>query len=149
MSTYDYVNYGNANQDDCDYDPYGDTGVLSRGGSNIPPTAQLSYETVEMTEPFRELLRLNTGDRFRIFNNSCLVMGRATGIVHIFVDNNPSVSNQHVQINCIGGVCSVVDLHSRNGTFVNDRRLIPGVAVIMNSGEYLTLGNEIFQFIQY
>ena len=129
-----------------DYDVYGETDVLSSqpdtGYQSLPVTEQL----VSKRGPVAELVRLNTNMKYAINEGDILLLGRGRSVVHIYVDNNQSVSTRHAQLSCAGGQCIVTDLTSTNGTYINDIRLIPGKGEVVNSGDYITLGNEIFQF---
>ncbi len=48
------------------------------------------------------------------------------------------VSRRHAHIECAGGVCTVADLQSSNGTFVNDRRVDRAT---LGAGDRLRLGD--------
>lgn len=62
------------------------------------------------------------------------------------VIQSAAVSGAHAMIIAINGICSIVDLHSTNGTFVNDQRLAPDIKVNLKDGDYISLGAEILQF---
>ena len=40
----------------------------------------------------------------------------------------------------------ILDLGSKNGTFVGDEKILGSNTVTLANGMYITLGNEIFQF---
>lgn len=149
-----YDNYS-SNQNDLDYDPYAGTGLLSQDMNDSQSyetgTVQLSGDrpTANLEMLRGELIRLNTRERYMISEGESYVLGRSEMSARIVIGGNPSVSNRHAEIICRGGRCMLGDLLSTNGTFVNDRRLLPGNQAILNDGEYVTLGNEIFQFWQH
>jgi two-component system, cell cycle response regulator len=59
-----------------------------------------------------------------------------------------SLSKKHAQVFKKGaGQYYIKDLGSTNGTFVNDRKLLPGKAIEMKDGDFVKLGNIIFKFI--
>ncbi|MBN2033116.1 MAG: FHA domain-containing protein, partial [Deltaproteobacteria bacterium] len=59
-----------------------------------------------------------------------------------------SLSRKHAQVFKKGaGRYYIKDLGSTNGTFINDRKLLPGQAVAMKDGDFIKLGNLIFKFI--
>jgi hypothetical protein len=67
-----------------------------------------------------ELINLETGDRVEIATS--LVIGRREG--DLLVDD-PEMSRRHAQITVDGGELAIIDLGSRNGTFV-DEEMITG-----------------------
>jgi hypothetical protein len=50
------------------------------------------------------------------------------------------VSREHAVIECSNGACYIRDLESTNGTWVNERSLIPNRAYRLNSGDLIRLG---------
>ncbi len=149
--------------EDCNTDVNAETGVLdqsmmnSRQPDNCGETTLLnqsmngnyySYGEPQVTSQLGardQLIRLNTGETFEIQPNAVLNMGRIP-TNQICVLNNPSVSGLHAQLISTGAMCMISDNRSTNGTFVNDDRLVPSVMTALNSGDYVTLGNEIFQY---
>ena len=90
------------------------------------------------------LVQMNTGKAFAIPEGTELVIGKGSQ-ANIIV-SNPIISRAHAKISVHGGVCTVQDLGSKNGTFVGDQRLPNGGSAVVPNGAYITLGNEIFQF---
>lgn len=89
------------------------------------------------------LVQMNTGKAFSIPEGTELVIGKGSQ-ANIIV-SNPIISRAHAKISVHGGVCTIQDLGSKNGTFVGDQRLPNGGSAIVPNGAYITLGNEIFQ----
>jgi len=59
-----------------------------------------------------------------------LLLGATTigrGAENDIVLDNPKISRHHARIECAKGVCTVEDLQSSNGTFVNDKRVTRAV----------------------
>ncbi|EXB54684.1 FHA domain-containing protein [Morus notabilis] len=52
-----------------------------------------------------------------------------------------TVSARHARIQKKAGSLVVTDLDSTNGTFINDKRLAPGVAATVSPGSYITFGD--------
>jgi len=52
-----------------------------------------------------------------------------------------AVSGVHARIKKKQGNLLVTDLDSTNGTFINDKRLRPGVAATVSPGNSITFGN--------
>jgi pSer/pThr/pTyr-binding forkhead associated (FHA) protein len=53
---------------------------------------------------------------------------------------NPTVSRTHAKLIVEGDVCSVVDLGSANGTFINGQRIEPNVPVQLRPGDEVVFG---------
>ena len=59
-----------------------------------------------------------------------------------------SLSRKHAQVFKKGGAPYCIrDLGSTNGTFVNNRKLLPGKANEIKHGDFIKLGNIVFKFI--
>ena len=59
---------------------------------------------------------------------------------------NPVISRMHAKIVCRNSKCMLEDMGSKNGTFLNEQQLKPGVPVVLSNGVYVTLGNEVLEF---
>lgn len=81
------------------------------------------------------------GSRYSIEHNPT-VLGRENEC-HIVVDDE-SVSRRHATIQQQEDGYAVIDLHSTNGTFVNEARVS---AQKLKDGDYLHIGNCIFRFL--
>ncbi|MDR1564899.1 MAG: FHA domain-containing protein [Oscillospiraceae bacterium] len=57
---------------------------------------------------------------------------------------NKAISRVHCKLVCRSGLCSVVDLGSANGTFVNGTRIPANQPVALNDGDILRLANSEF-----
>ena len=90
------------------------------------------------------LVQLNTSREFQIYDNSEIILGKGSQ-ANIIVAN-PVISRAHARIVCRNGVCTIEDLNSKNGTFLNDQKLNPGQPATLTSGAYITLGNEMFGY---
>ncbi len=71
-----------------------------------------------------------------------VVLGRdSTSDIHV---NDQSASRRHARVQPGAGGYDAVDLHSTNGTYVNDK---PVATVRLKDGDYLRVGNYIFRFL--
>ena len=52
------------------------------------------------------------------------------------------VSRVHLQLVINDGICSIVDLNSSNGTFVNGTIIPAGKYVKLHKGDKITIGNS-------
>ena len=66
------------------------------------------------------------------------VVGRLPGI-EILLDD-PQVSRRHAEITWDGARCTVMDVGSHNGTFVNGARLIPNAPAPLRPGDRVSFG---------
>ena len=87
---------------------------------------------------------------------SCTVMSAAAGTVpaparvlrigraldNDLVLDDPSVSGHHAQLHTAAGAARLVDLGSRNGTFVNERRI---TAAALSEGDVVGFGTSTFR----
>lgn len=55
-----------------------------------------------------------------------------------------SVSRRHAQISLSNGRLSIIDLESRNGTFISGRKVEPGVAIFIRKDDVIKVGNVEF-----
>jgi two-component system cell cycle response regulator len=74
--------------------------------------------------------------------DQCLVIGREPTCEIELIDD--SVSRRHASIDCISGGYFLEDLQSRNGTYVNDERI---VRQRLQPGDRLRFGNQILKFL--
>ncbi len=58
------------------------------------------------------------------------------------------ISGQHAHLRWDGISWWVEDLNSTNGTFINQRRLTPGVAELLPTGAVLSLGDVSFEMME-
>lgn len=107
----------------------GETSVL--GGGAMQPTATL--------------IRKKNGETARI-NKQLFVIGKERQKVDFCVPDNNSVSRNHANILCKGGIYYIVDKNSTNYTFVNGNKINPNQEVKLNSGDKIKLADEEFEF---
>ena len=72
---------------------------------------------------------------FHFIWNQCIYMSI------VFVPSSSTVSGLHARIQKIEGGLLVTDLDSTNGTFIDDKKLRPGVAAPISPGSCITFGN--------
>ena len=113
----------------------GETDVLTSGAGE---TSVLS------SKPYAILIRKIGGEQVTV-SASNFTIGRERRRVDYCISNNTSVGRSHAKlVNNNGSVC-VVDLDSKNGTFVNGVNCAPNVSVPLHSGDTLTLADEDFE----
>ncbi len=77
--------------------------------------------------------------RSYVFNKEHITIGRSTTNDLPLYDPRRLVSTRHAEIRCDAG-CHVIDLGSKNYTFLNGERLHPGQIYDLNDGDALRIG---------
>lgn len=77
------------------------------------------------------------GEESGLLKQRC-ILGRSRACTNRLTE--PDVSGEHALLRWTGSAWEVQDLHSRNGTFVNGRRLVPGERAALLAGSMLGLG---------
>ncbi|MGM9590726.1 MAG: FHA domain-containing protein [Faecousia sp.] len=72
-----------------------------------------------------------------------LILGRNPSKCHVCF-SNPKVSGVHCGLYCTANGLEVCDLGSRNGTYVNGKRLMPNQRIIVRPGDTICLYDEEF-----
>jgi len=83
------------------------------------------------------LRRFSGGEEDILLTQRC-ILGRSRACTVRVVE--PSVSGEHASLRWVGGIWEIQDLHSRNGTFVDGRRLAAGERAALISGSVLGFG---------
>ena len=136
--------YGN---DDCNQE----TGLLTDEGEATglliddeeDGTALLSESAVV----YPELYRVQTGECISV-NKPVFRLGKERSYVDYFVTNNNAVSRSHADIITRNSGYFVLDLNSKNHTYINGQMLAVQVETQIYDGDTLLLGNEEFVFRQ-
>jgi adenylate cyclase len=93
------------------------------------------------TDPY--LILTQSGRRFPLHTGQSWAIGRGDGCA-VMLDSR-SVSRLHALVQLReGGAISLVDLGSRNGSFVNNRRV--SIPVVLNDQDSLVFGDQEFVF---
>lgn len=79
-------------------------------------------------------------------NKPVFRLGKERSYVDYFVTNNIAVSRSHADIITRNGQFYIVDLNSKNHTYINDQILPVHCEIEINDGDRLKLGNEEFIF---
>ena len=123
-----------------------ETGVLNNGSNETTVLSSGSNETTVLAgKPYGKLVRKSNNEVVQI-SSASFVIGKDRSKVSYCIDNNATVSRSHARIVKSGDKASIVDLGSKNGTFVNGVKCSANVAVTLNSGDKITLSDEEFTF---
>ena len=94
---------------------------------------------------FPELFRVLTGETIKI-DKPVFRIGKERSYVDYFVTNNNAISRSHADIITRESGCFVVDLNSKNRTYINNVPLAVQEETRISDGDSLRLGNEEFIF---
>ena len=106
------------------------TGLLSQNNANVR---------------FPTLFRVLTEETISI-NKPVFRLGKEKSYVDYFVTNNIAVSRSHADIITRGTRYFVIDLNSKNHTYINNQELPIHIETEIHDGDHLKLGNEEFVF---
>lgn len=116
------------------------TGLLEDDNTGLlvenPQQQQIQYP---------KLHRLLT-DEVIVINKPVFRIGKEKSYTDYFVSNNNAVSRNHADIVCRGNHYYVIDLNSKNRTFINDKVIPIRQETELRNGDRLKLANEEFVF---
>lgn len=119
------------------------TGLLDEEGTGL-----LSEETSgQYNKHYASLVRESTGETITI-NKPVFRLGALESSVDYCISGNSTVSRRHANIVVRGGDYYVVDLNSKNKTFINDMPIEPQVETEIKDGDRVSLSNEGFVFYE-
>ena len=138
-----YGNYTDAFRSNASYGGYQEA-VGMRGGytDDDGGTALLNDHSIVH---FPRLLRVMTQENISI-NKPVFRLGKERSYVDYFVTNNNAVSRSHADIVTRGNNYFVIDLNSKNHTYINGQILPVQCEIEIRNGDRLKLGNEEFVF---
>jgi len=115
------------------------------------PIVNESYngETViiKKTKPTEKpYLKEKGGEEVVEINKNSLLIGRMESFVD-FVINSSAIGKIHAEILQEGEDFFVMDCNSRNGTFLNDNRIVPNTKNKVNNNDLLRFANKEFIFL--
>lgn len=130
------------------------TGLLSEEDNDDNPTGLLSEENdddcptgllIEDNMHYPSLFRVLTGETISV-NKPVFRIGKERSYVDYFVTNNNAVSRSHADIVTRGTRYFIVDLNSKNKTYINNQVSPVHSETEIFDGDRLKLGNEEFVF---
>jgi pSer/pThr/pTyr-binding forkhead associated (FHA) protein len=117
---------------------------LSNGDAIQLGNTTLIY--VDSSQPrihVRGYLRVSGGTTFPLYEGANSLGREARCRVRL---NDPKVSGFHASIVIQGSQATLIDQGSHNGTFKNNKKLLPNTSVALNQGDQITLGSLNLQF---
>ena len=119
----------------------GETTVLNEGAGET--TILGGTETVGI--PSGVLVNTKTGEKV-IINKPEFAIGKERSKVDYCISNDNSVSRLHLKIRVRAGKCFIVDMNSKNGTYINGNKLTPNQEVMIQNGDKLKISLIEFEF---
>lgn len=119
-----------------------ETLMLSGGNGNETSVLDTGSSS-SMYESYGTLVRKSNNENC-VIDKPYFSIGKDSLHVNFCIKDNSSISRQHASIESNNGITSIKDNNSTNGTFVNNVRLIPGQAQIIQNGDLIKLANEEF-----
>lgn len=90
------------------------------------------------------LVRRGTGEVIALAADH-FTLGRSAASSYV-LQGNKAIGRIHAEFLVHGAAWSVVDQHSKNGTYLNGAALMPGVAYPLSSGDMIRISSETFVF---
>lgn len=128
------------------YESYEHTVIIqeSSGRQECGRETIMLEETETSAQIFASLVRKQDGYIYQIGKGDTIV-GSGSG-ANIRIANNGAISRNHAKIVYVNNNYFLEDNQSKNGSFVNGRRLYPGVREPLYDGMLLRFANEDFEF---
>ena len=137
--------YEKTSQEDM-YESYLDT-VIIPGPAFTPKGEEETMILTGQEAPrhiYARLVRRMDGTVYQIDRERTVVGSGAAAT--ICISNNHAISRSHAEILWAAGEFAIIDNHSRNGSFINEKRLEPGVREPLYEGMRVRFANEDFDF---
>lgn len=122
-----------------------ETGLLINDESDYSDGSDETALLAENDVHYPSLLRILTDEVISI-NKPVFRIGKENSYVDYFVMNNNAVSRSHADIITRGNNYFVVDLNSKNHTYINNQMLLVKCETQIFDGDILKLANEEFIF---
>ncbi len=119
------------------------------GTSKSSKIGNCSFETTLLREAIRDssyLLDLSTNQKYTISGKRTLI-GRQPEKVDIFLAAK-TIGRRHCQIELSDEHYQIRDLDSKNGTFVNDRKVVNPLAMRLSNGDKISIADQTLIFFE-
>lgn len=123
-----------------------DKGVKKSTPSKREIVTEMSFETELLDTKTAFLMSKKAGTVERIFiNKDCFKIGRISGVAD-YISDNKAVGKLHAEIREQNDKYYVVDLNSKNGTFINGQRINSNELYQIRNGDTIVFANSEFTF---
>ena len=119
-------------------------GINEKEPANTPLTQGKATKEIKDTNKCY-LHRLSTDEKYEIHEGEN-VLGRMSTKSNIVIRDNKTISRAHAQIVKYKDSFNIRDLESKNGTYLNDRKLVANISYDIRNGDKIRLSDEEFLF---
>ena len=117
-------------------------------GNGSAPRRNVGSRPVSSPIQNVRIVSLNAPARMEInITKDEFILGKKADKVDGVLSFNDKISRVHCKINRNGNQCTITDLHSANGTYVNRIRLQPEQPSPIKNGDVVRLANSDFQIV--
>ena len=125
---------------------FGETTVLGGGGGIGVTTVLNAVQVAKVAMP--HLVRKKNNERIDL-NKPVVHVGKERSYVDYFIGDNPAISRSHADFLVRGSDVFVMDMNSKNHTFLNGEIVSGQVEIPLAHGDKLRLADEEFEFRTY
>jgi pSer/pThr/pTyr-binding forkhead associated (FHA) protein len=112
-------------------------------------TVMLGYENAQQERRIRpHLIRQSNNERITI-DKQLFRIGRDRSFVDYCISENTAIGRSHAHIVVRGGVYYIMDMNSKNHTYVNGEMITGSTEVEIGHETKIRLANEEFEFRLY
>lgn len=123
---------------------FGETTVLGMSSGGVGETTVLGLENVHVeVRPY--LIRKSNQEK-RYIDKEIFRIGKENSYVDFFIGDNTAISRSHANIIMKDGKYYVVDMNSKNHTYIDGRMIQPNVEEEIQPGSMIRLADEEFEF---
>ncbi|MFM7202101.1 MAG: FHA domain-containing protein [Myxococcota bacterium] len=120
--------------------------IVAQSSAPGEPVSRLAHRFAPTAPPTLVSIFPEIGIRYELSLEQTLTIGRDPRRSDLVLFN-PSVSQKHCQVVVDDEECTLIDLGSTNGTFVNGERL--SSSRILRQGDLVTIGRFVFVFLWF
>ncbi len=125
---------------------FGETTVLGGGTSGETTVLTVANNPTQAINP--HIIRKKNNERVSL-NKPVFRVGKERSYVDYFIGDNTAISRSHADFITRNGEYFVVDVNSKNHTYVNGDIIPSGVETPISHGDTIRLANEDFEFRLY
>ncbi len=108
----------------------------------------LIQQNPQIVKGILKIIALNAPSRVEInVTKDKFILGKNPSLVDGVLSFNNMISRKHCEISKVSGGYFVTDLGSANGTYVNRKKIQPGIPCPVGNGDIIRLANSDFQVV--
>ena len=117
----------------------------SEANTSVLSDSEAETSILDNPMPKARLVKKSDGSRIPVTGQQ-FVIGKSAQGTDYRIEGNTTISRRHAKIIFKDGIFAISDMNSKNGTFVNGKRLEPGSSVTLSPGDTVTLSDAEFVF---